>query len=68
MANLSSLSVNWRTKVDGAVFAEPVSFNGSVFVVTENDTIYSLSTATGAVQWYRHVATPANSIAAPYAL
>jgi hypothetical protein len=50
------------------VFAEPISFNGSVFVVTENDTIYSLSTATGAVQWYRHVATPANSIAAPYAL
>jgi polyvinyl alcohol dehydrogenase (cytochrome) len=67
IANLSSLSVSWKTEVGGPVYAEPISFNDSIFVVTENDTVYSLSAATGAVQWSLQEGTAANSTVAPYA-
>lgn len=60
-------SVAWQTNVDGPVYAEPISYNGSVFVATENDTLYSLSAATGAVQWSAQLGTPADSLATPYA-
>jgi len=52
--------------VDGPVYAEPLSFNGSVYVATENDTVYSLSAATGATPWSHNLGTPANSAAPPF--
>ena len=66
LPGVSSLSLGWKSTVDGDVYAEPVSFDGSIFIVTENDTVYSLSASSGAVQWSQHVATPANSTVAPY--
>src|SRR5271155_4637179 len=35
LANVTSPSVNWKSVVDGPVYAEPLSFNGSVYVATE---------------------------------
>jgi outer membrane protein assembly factor BamB len=67
LPNVTTLSLGWKTHVDGPVYAEPVSFNGSIFVVTENDTIYSLSQTTGQILWSFQAGTPANSTAAPYA-
>ncbi len=58
--------MGWKASVDGQVYAEPLSFKGSVFVATENDTLYSLSASTGAIQWTLHLGTPANSTAPPY--
>ena len=52
--------------VDGPVYAEPLSFNGSVYVATENDTVYALSATDGAVEWSEHLGTPANTTAPPY--
>jgi outer membrane protein assembly factor BamB len=51
----------------GDVYAEPLSFNGSIFVATEGDLLYSINAANGAMNWYLHVGEPANSTIAPYA-
>src|SRR5712692_11768871 len=60
LRNLTSPSVSWKSVVDGPVYAEPLSFHGSVYVATENDTVYALSATDGAVQWSRHLGTPAD--------
>ncbi len=51
--------------LDGAVYGEPLVFDGQVLVATENDTVYDLSAATGKVQWSDHLATPASAGALP---
>ena len=38
--------------VDGQIYGEPLVYAGHVFVATENDTVYALSAATGAVTWF----------------
>jgi PQQ-like domain len=52
------LSVAWSTPLDGAVYAEPLVIAGSVIAATENDSVYALDGATGAVRWRRHLGTP----------
>ncbi len=42
--------------LDGPVYGEPLIFGGQVFVATENDTVYALSAANGAVAWSDHLA------------
>ena len=44
--------------LDGELYGEPLVSNGRVYVATEDDTVYSLSAATGKVVWSTHVATP----------
>ena len=44
--------------LDENVFASPVTWNGLVYVATENDTVYALNESTGAVAWSNHVASP----------
>src|SRR4030081_824428 len=39
--------------VDGQVYAEPVVADGTVMVATENNTVYGLDPATGAINWTR---------------
>ena len=53
--------------MDGPVYAEPLFFDGSVYAVTENDTVYAISATGGAIQWSQHLGTPANSTIPPYA-
>ena len=52
---------SWTAAVDGAVYAQPLVVGSEVIVVTENDTVYALDAATGAVRWSRHLATPVPS-------
>jgi outer membrane protein assembly factor BamB len=47
--------------LDGTAWAQPLVYGSRVFVATENDTIYALDTATGAVVWQRSVGTPVPS-------
>jgi polyvinyl alcohol dehydrogenase (cytochrome) len=49
----------WTTpvSVDGGVYGQPLVYGLRVYVATENDTIYALKTATGAIAWKRHLAT-----------
>jgi outer membrane protein assembly factor BamB len=44
--------------LDGAIYAQPLVVGAAVIVATENDTVYSLSTSTGTVNWSRHLGTP----------
>ncbi len=49
----------WRSAaLDGRVWAEPLVYGSHVYVATENDTVYALDAATGAIVWQSHLATP----------
>src|ERR1035437_3022654 len=52
-------------RLDGALFGEPLVSSGQVFVATENDTVYALSSSTGAVHWSTHLGTPVPSRSLP---
>ncbi len=51
--------------LDGQLFGEPLVTSGLVYVATEHDTVYALSSTTGAVVWSRHLGTPVPSSALP---
>jgi len=57
-------AVNTRAPVwtspalDGDLYGEPLVFAGRVYVATQNDTVYALSAATGAVAWSAHLGSP----------
>jgi hypothetical protein len=48
----------FSTKVDGQVYAQPVVAGNTVIVATENDWVYGLNAATGAIDWSRQLGTP----------
>jgi outer membrane protein assembly factor BamB len=41
--------------LDGQVYGEPLLYASDVYVATEDDSVYALSSATGAVVWSRHI-------------
>ena len=47
--------------LDGQLYGEPLVSSGSVYVATENDTLYALSSSDGSVIWSTHVGTPVPS-------
>jgi polyvinyl alcohol dehydrogenase (cytochrome) len=51
-------AVAWRADLDGAVYGQPLVVGDRLLVATENDTLYALDPATGAVRWSSHVGTP----------
>jgi outer membrane protein assembly factor BamB len=53
-----SLTNAWSTKLDGAVYAEPLVVHGQVIAATEGDSVYSLDPRSGAVLWVRKLGTP----------
>jgi outer membrane protein assembly factor BamB len=56
----------WTSPVlDGQLYGEPLVSSGDVFVATENDTVYALSTSTGRVIWSTHVGSPVPASALP---
>ena len=48
----------WSLAVDGALYAQPLVVHGVAIVATENDSVYAVDVATGAVRWRRHLGTP----------
>jgi len=54
----------WSHHLDGAVYAQPLVFNGRVFAATENNTVYALDAHDGGVLWARHLGTPMTNVAA----
>ncbi|MGD0454359.1 MAG: Ig-like domain repeat protein [Solirubrobacteraceae bacterium] len=56
----------WQTgTLDGSIYTEPLVYGSQVYVATENDTIYSLDAATGAIAWEAHLGTPVPSTQLP---
>ena len=55
----------WTSPYLGQLYGEPLVWSGDVYVATENDMVYALSAATGAVVWSTHVAKAVPSSALP---
>ena len=51
--------------LDGDIYGEPLVYADRVYVATENDTVYALSSATGAIVWSDHLGTPVPSSSLP---
>ena len=52
----------WQTgALDGSVWGEPLVYGSTVYVATENDTIYALDAGTGALRWEAHLGMPVPS-------
>jgi polyvinyl alcohol dehydrogenase (cytochrome) len=47
--------------LDGQIYGEPLVSAGRVYVATENNTVYALSAASGAVAWSVHLGSPVPS-------
>ena len=54
----TQLVAAWTTKLDNAVYAEPLVIGERVIVATEGDSIYSLDARTGQVQWRTNIGQP----------
>ncbi len=50
---------SWDDSLDGSVYGQPLVYDGTVYVGTENDTLYGIAAKTGHVQWHLHVGTAA---------
>ena len=56
----------WTSAVlSGEIYGEPLVYAGDVFVATENDTVYALTSTHGSVVWSRHVASAVPSTDLP---
>jgi polyvinyl alcohol dehydrogenase (cytochrome) len=51
--------------LDGEIYGEPLVSSGRVYVATENNTVYALSAATGAVAWSAHLGSPVPTTGLP---
>ena len=51
------LSKAWSTRLDGAVYGQPIVVGGIIFAATENDSVYALK-SDGSVKWKQHLGTP----------
>jgi len=58
VAAAGPLHVNWRARLDGAVYGQPLLVGSLVIAATENDSVYALDQSTGQVVWRTHVGTP----------
>ena len=62
VASVTTASRAWTSPaLDGHLYGEPLVSGSAVYVATENDTVYALSSSTGAVVWTTHLATPVPS-------
>src|SRR5579859_320498 len=48
----------FAANVDGQVYAQPIIAGSTVIVATENDEVYGLNAATGAIKWSTSLGTP----------
>jgi outer membrane protein assembly factor BamB len=56
----------WQSALlDGPIWGEPLVYGSDVYTATENDTVYALNAASGAIVWHTHLATPVPSGSLP---
>jgi polyvinyl alcohol dehydrogenase (cytochrome) len=55
---LGTLHQAWRSKLDGAVYGQPLFIGDTLFAATEHDTVYALDAGTGQVRWSAHLGEP----------
>jgi outer membrane protein assembly factor BamB len=64
-AVLTSARAWTSPKLDGEIYGEPVVEGSDIYIATENDTVYALSSSKGNIVWSRHLGTPVPSSALP---
>ena len=57
IVNLSAKAVWDDDSLDGGVYGEPLVYGATVYVATENDSVYAIAAGTGKVLWHLHVGT-----------
>ena len=57
-ASFKKLTGAFDRRLDGAVYGSPIMVGSNLIVATENNTVYALDPATGAVRWSRHLRSP----------
>jgi hypothetical protein len=57
----SSFGELFSTRLDGAVYAQPLVFDGTVIVTTEKANAYGVNASTGAIEWHRSFGNPFKS-------
>ncbi|HLM91142.1 MAG TPA: PQQ-binding-like beta-propeller repeat protein [Thermoplasmata archaeon] len=64
---ITSASPAWAgsVRLDGQVFAEPLVCGNSLFLATENNSVYALNAATGSVLWRTNLGTPVQGSTLP---
>jgi outer membrane protein assembly factor BamB len=63
---VDTATTRWTSVVlDGQLYGEPLVYADRVYVATENDTVYALSAATGAVVWSAHLGRPVPASSLP---
>jgi outer membrane protein assembly factor BamB len=63
---VDTTSPAWTSpSLDGQLYGEPLVSSGDVYVATENDTVYALSSVTGSVVWSTHIASPVPASSLP---
>jgi len=64
--SVNTSSPAWTSPlVDGELYGQPVVLGNNVYVATENDTVYALSSTSGLVVWKRHIARAVPATALP---
>jgi hypothetical protein len=51
----------FSTQVTGAVYGQPLVFDGTLLITTQANWIYGLDPVTGAIKWSRNVGTPVSA-------
>ena len=58
LAPLGTLRTAWQTKLDGAVYGQPLVIGDRVIAATEHNTVYALAAADGHVMWSASLGRP----------
>lgn len=57
--NISTVTTSWNySGLDGLAYGEPLVLGGTVFVATENNSVYAIATVDGSLIWRTHVGKP----------
>jgi PQQ-like domain len=65
LAPLGTLHQAWQTRLDGAVYGQPLVIGETVIAATEHDTVYALAAADGHVLWSASLGTPVDGAQLP---
>jgi outer membrane protein assembly factor BamB len=65
LAPLGSLRRAWQTRLDGAVYGQPLVIGDRVIAATEHNTVYALAAADGHVLWSASLGEPVRNSELP---
>jgi outer membrane protein assembly factor BamB len=66
LSSVNTARPAWTSpSLNGQLYGEPLVFDGRVYVATEEDVVYALSSSNGRVLWSRHLAAAVPSSALP---